>query len=71
MFINVNVCFLVTRVARGMDGGKLSEINARTESRSIEEDGRASRNISIQFPCVPVPFVISSIPGKSYHFPFP
>ena len=21
--------------------------------------------------CVPVPFVISSIPGKSFHFPFP
>ena len=42
-------------------------------SLSIEEDSRASRNISIQFPfvCVCLSLLISSIPGKSFHFPFP
>jgi hypothetical protein len=57
----------------------LSQSKENFYSLSIEKDGRASRNISIQFPynmsfCVFVcvwPFVIPSIPGKSFHFPFP
>ena len=36
----------------------------------VDKDGRVSQNISIQFPCV-YPSVISSISGKSFHFPFP
>ena len=39
----------------------------------IDKVGRACRNISIQFPCVPYAYhsVISSISGKSFYFPFP
>ena len=36
----------------------------------IEKDGRACQNISIKFPSA-CPTVISSIFGKSFHFPFP
>ena len=36
----------------------------------IEKDGRPCQNISIKFPCA-CPPVISSIFGKSFHFPFP
>ena len=36
----------------------------------IDKDGRACRNILIQFSCA-YPTVISSISGKSFHFPFP
>ena len=39
-------------------------------SLPIDKDGRACRNISIQFLCV-YSSVISSISGKSFHFPFP
>ena len=38
--------------------------------KKIDKDGRACRNILIQFPCAH-PTVISSISGKSFHFPFP
>ena len=34
-----------------------------------DKDGRACRNILIKFPCA-CPTVISSIFGKSFHFPF-
>ena len=36
----------------------------------IEKDDRAGQNISLKFPCA-CPTVISSIFGKSFHFPFP
>ena len=36
----------------------------------IDKDGHACQNISIQFSCA-CPSVISSISGKSFHFPFP
>ena len=39
-------------------------------SLPIDNDGRACRNISIQFPCA-YPSAISPISGKSFHFPFP
>ena len=42
----------------------------KTFSLLIDKDGRACRNISIQFLCA-CPSVISSISGRSFHFPFP
>ena len=38
--------------------------------KSLDKDCRNCRNISIQFSCA-CPWVISSISGKSFHFPFP
>ena len=39
-------------------------------SLPIEKDGRVRQNISFKFPCA-CPTMISSIFGKSFHFPFP
>ena len=73
---------------RGMDGGKLSEVNARTKLSSdaifvvcsqtftlfrlikMAVPVEISRYSFRVFVCA-CPSVISSIPGKSFHFPFP
>ena len=50
---------------RGEVGGEAGEVTGVVADAPTMDD-----SVSVCL-CVPVPFVISSIPGKSFHFPFP